>query len=163
MRNVALRSSRSLIAVSLGLLSALISTATAATLGVPKVSPMPFRAGEPVTVTAAYGGPYINGTAYISVSDGAKVIFQNSESFGAVANGTSGTRAWTFTVPVSPQVKSLQIFVVFLEGDEKWVGEPGSKSMNLQGRCSRRADRREVIVPCTYATAKHWAMVTPAK
>ena len=121
------------------------------------ISPMPFNAGDTVNITATAVGPFSNVTEYVSVSDGAQVLFEKRiPNQGSIASG----QRKPFSVPwnVASNLKSnLSVFVVFLEGSESWVGEPGTdRSLKLVARCQSRPGK----VPCKYATARYWIQTT---
>jgi hypothetical protein len=124
------------------------------------VSPMPFSPGQTVTIKANVSGPFSNAKAYVSVSDGTQTFDIPVQNVGVVASGQSIPFSTTWKVPIDLHAKMLSVFVVFLEGDEKYVGEPGHKSLQLVARCPRGG---KAARPCRYATGRYWAETTKVK
>lgn len=124
------------------------------------VSPMPFSAGQPASVSANIVGPFTNASAYVSIaSGGVSIVDQRVSNLGSVGAGQSQPFSFGFVAPIHPQAKGLSVFVAFLEGSESWVGEPGTPaSLTLIGQCSRATDK--AARPCRYATPKYWRMIT---
>lgn len=136
-----------------------IGNAHAATYGTQvAVSPMPFTPGQTVSITANGSGPFSNVTEYVSVSDGSQIIFEKTvPNLGAIAKGQTKNFAVSWVLPSNLRATTLSVLVVFLEGPEKYVGEPGpDRSLKLVARCPSRASK----APCKYATAKYWIQVT---
>lgn len=133
----------------------------AAQFAVPELSPMPFRAGVPVTVSTTLPQSFTNLSAYVSVRTAENTtLVDQVVPLGSVQPGKRKLK--DFTVPVSPQAKGVVVFVALLQGDEKFVGEPGLTTYNFLGRCPR-AEKAAVGTACIYATAKYWAKTTKAK
>lgn len=139
-------------------LAILIGKTDAATPGTQvAVSPMPFSPGQTVSIKANVAGPFSNASEYVSVSDGTKIVFETTVSRGAIAQGQTKSFAVDWPVPADLKAKTLSVFVVFLEGAEKYVGEPvPDKSLKLVAQCPSRPGK----TPCRYATARYWIQVT---
>ena len=140
-----------------------IGKAQAATYGANvTVSPMPFSGGASVKIKADCFGPFSNVTEYVSVSDDTHVIFDRRIPRNVkVDRGQSVPFTVDWTVPSNLRAEHLSVFVVFLEGNETYVGEPGpDRSLKLVARCPARTSKAE---PCKYATAKYWIITTKQK
>ena len=153
-----------LVSVAIIFASGLIGRAEAASIGTNvTVSPMRFGVGETVTIKANCAGPFDNVTMFVSVSDGkGNVVFSRSESKGSVPNVVKPLEV-KWGVPSDLQADQLSVFVVFLEGNEAWLGQSGAKpQLKVIARCTKppagigRAQ-------CKYATAKYWITTTTPK
>lgn len=136
-----------------------IGKTDAATLGTQvTVSPMPFTPGQTVSIKANVSGPFSNATEYVSVSDGTQILFEKTMTgLGAIAQGQTKSFSVNWVVPSNLGAKTLSVFIVFLEGPEKYVGEPGpDRSLKLVPRCPARPSK----TPCRYATARYWIQTT---
>ena len=121
-----------------------------------KVAPEPFSAGESVTLKIKTAGPFVDATAHVTVVGDGKVISNKKYSLGLIPSGPySKTLDDAFTVKPDPHVKEVQVFVVVLEADEKYVGEPTAKhsAVRFLGECARRT--KTDVQPCKYAAAKN--------
>jgi hypothetical protein len=135
-----------------------VECSQAATVGTQiAVSPMPFTAGQPIAIKANFAGPFTNANALVSVTDGAVVVHAWTVNVGAAPSGQNAfTTPWT--PPSDLHAKSLQVSVVFVEGAEKYVGEPvPGNQLKLAARCPRGG---KTARPCRYATGRHWLQTT---
>jgi len=136
------------------------SNAHAATYGSTKAIPMPFQGGATVMIQSDVTGPFQNARAYISVTlaGGTNLIPPGYQPpIGAVANGASKTIKFSFKAPLHEPGKNISVFVVFVEANEQYVGEPGpSRSLILVPRCKGTGKS----TTCTYATARYWIETT---
>jgi hypothetical protein len=125
------------------------------------VSPMPFRPGDHIKIKAECNCVFNNVTMLVSVTAGTDSFPPiTTPNLGPVSNGQIKSFEIDWQVPSDLLADHLAVWVVFLEGDEKWIGEPGVQpSLKLVARCTKppggigRAQ-------CKYATAKYWITTT---
>ena len=124
-----------------------------------QVIPMPFEGGKSVGIQSDVVGPFQNARAYISVSvegSGGFLLDTYTAALGNIGKGIRRTIVFPnkFTPPQRLPRKKLRVFVVFLEANETYVGEPGpSRSLVLIPHCDRVGT---VLLPCVYATGRYW-------
>ena len=127
------------------------------------VSPIPFSAGQTITIDASASGPISSVTEYYSVSDGTKDICTDTKVFGQkVLSGQTLSFTVQCQIPSDVSAKTLFVTVIFLDGDEKYVGEPvPDRRLKLAARCP--SGHSKAALPCRYATGRYWAEVTKVK
>ena len=157
------RISIALCAVALAWITIPTENCFASTIGTnKKVSPMPFTPGQSVTIKATASGAINSVTEYIHVYGGKETLCEQTlKNLGPVAQGQTKEFSVDCAIPLGLNGQPISIFVVFLDGDQQYVGEPvPNTNLNLTAHCPKGGVKAR---PCSYATGQHWAEVTRVK